>query len=106
MLSAALALYHKKQPVDDEGYITLAPPEELATKFDFMVVTTEGNLKEFPVYMEQEERHKLFDKLKIDVVLEAVNPIEQLQAEFTLKWEAGIANKEPWALQITTYNNG
>ena len=35
MLSCAVAQYHLKQPVNDEGYTTVAPPEELATKFDF-----------------------------------------------------------------------
>ena len=34
MISCAIVQHHVKQPVNDEGFITMTPPEVLATKFD------------------------------------------------------------------------
>ena len=100
VIARAIATTQDKLSIDDDEIAFMSAPEAIEDNVDFMVATEGDQIKPWLVYKEENRQNKYYDNLKIDYVLELLEPCEQLEETFKLYMRTAIAQGEDWAVTM------
>ena len=100
VLASAIVTTQVKMDVDEEGVSTFAPPEEIAANTVFEVAADGGQVRSWLTYMEEKTTDKYYLKMKVDCILEALQPSQEMNEEFDMHLRLAYARKEEWAVQM------
>ena len=100
ILASAIVDKQVKMDVFDKGATTFAPPEDIAKNTVFEVATDGGQGQSWVEYMEEKTTDKFYLKMKVDCILEALQPSQDMNEEFDMHLRLAYARKEEWAVQM------